>query len=88
MGVGTERTTVALGSTSQAGTAGSTRLWAAITGIASLANIFLVPFCVTTRPRHVGSGPPGWFGRANNRLVAVQYAALLCLMYEPGRRML
>jgi len=64
------------------------RWWALLSASAGIAaNVFLVLFYVTAKPWLDLPGPPGWFGRANDSLVVVQYAALLPVVLGLGRLM-
>ncbi|NJP91752.1 hypothetical protein HCN51_20195 [Nonomuraea sp. FMUSA5-5] len=63
------------------------RGWAAAGGVIGLlANAFLILFFVTARPWGDTPGE-GWFGLANDVLVAVQYAALVPVILALGRLM-
>ena len=56
----------------------SVKWWALMSGVTGVvANVFLLLFYVTVKPWDEAPGPFGWFGRANDTLVVVQYLALV-----------
>lgn len=63
----------------------SLRRWAAASGVTGLiANAFLVLFYLTARP-WADEPEDGWFGLANDYLVAIQYLALVPVILGLGR---
>ncbi len=61
--------------------------WALISGFAGIsANIFLVLFYIVAKPWQQGNDV-GWFGRVNDSLVVVQFAAMLLVMVALRQRM-
>jgi hypothetical protein len=78
------RTRLAMATVTRAGM----RSWAATSGLAGLAgNIFLILFYLTARPWQESAGSMGWFGRADDSLVAIQYLALLPVVRGLGQRL-
>lgn len=60
--------------------------WAVTSGAVGVAaNILLLLFYITARPWQDEPGTSGWYGTANDYLVAVQYAALIPVAYGLGR---
>jgi hypothetical protein len=61
--------------------------WALASGAVGVAaGVLLLLFYVTERPWQDG-GPSGWFGKANDYLTIVQFAALIPVVYGLGRRL-
>ena len=68
---------------------GNVARWALVSGIAGvIANVFLVLLYVVFQPwQEEYAGSSGWFGMANDSLVAVQFATLLPVVRGLGDRM-